>query len=477
MIALDSPLQNLILTTRSNTPFIMNSTTFESWRKWKEHLQVLIFKIFSARDISIDGSPFKWFRNLRTLSITGNYKSFIHTLPNIMFQGLSNLQELHLNYLNIQVLSSGVLHTFSSFDTLKVLDLAHNLITEQDGLHEIWNILSLETVDLSYNKIETLLFNSTARDLPNLKKLYIDNQDVPKYLTGLVLYDLCRQAPYLNTVNAYNYIVRTFSPNHPICSHIISFHFSESACYMESTVYAPNLKRIYISNVRGRKISEAIKILSFFKTPQLRTADLSSNQISVIDEESAILLRNLTYLDLRNNELISLATLQHLPKIEILLLSGNKITVVPKPFLSNTASLTNLDTHDNTLVCDCSVQDFKDWILTDTVVYLWNNASTGTRYTCAAPESEKDVSVTEVELDCESPLLKIALISITCVIVITVAAGLVGRYRWHIKYKLFLLFNRRRYQNYLINNDDAHEDDENEDGLPRYDAYVISSTR
>ena len=45
------------------------------------------------------------------------------------------------------------------------------------------------------------------------------------------------------------------------------------------------------------------------------------------------------------------------------------------------------------------------------------------------------------------------------------------QYRWHIKYELFLLVNRRRnQQHYLINDDERIDDDET--GVPRYDAYV-----
>ena len=34
------------------------------------------------------------------------------------------------------------------------------------------------------------------------------------------------------------------------------------------------------------------------------------------------------------------------------------------------------------------------------------------------------------------------------------------------------MFNRRAYQNYLLNDDEVIPDDEDEDGVPRYDAYV-----
>ncbi|XP_072048540.1 toll-like receptor 2 type-2 [Amphiura filiformis] len=65
-------------------------------------------------------------------------------------------------------------------------------------------------------------------------------------------------------------------------------------------------------------------------------------------------------------------------------------------------------------------------------------------------------------------------IGIACFIVLVIATIIVVRYRWHIEYIRFLLFNRRPYQNNLINNDDdVLGDDEDEDGVPRYDAYVI----
>ena len=468
--ALDSPLTNITLTTRSNTHFTLSSSTFESWRVWKQSLQVLIFDLPFGTDISVDGSPFKWFRNLRTLSITGNVRSSIRTLPNIVFQGLSNLQELHLNYLNIQVLSSGVLHTFSSFDTLKVLDLAHNLITEQDGLHEIWNISSLEKINLSYNKIDILSLNPTC-GLPNLTTLQTENQNVPD-LSGILLKDICTAAPQLNVLDAENNFV--FCGETVLCSNITAFHFTGSRCLVLGIIYAPDLKHLFLGGLTYvGYYTHALHLLYLIESSQLRTVDMSSNQISVINKEDAILMRNLTYLDLRNNLLTSLGTLQHLSGIQILLLGGNKITVVPKSFFSNNPSLTTLDIRDNSLVCDCSVEDLRNWILTDEMIYLWNNDSEGTHYTCAAPDSEKGLSITEVELYCESPLLKITLASAFCVTLTVVAIVIIVRFRWHIRYRLFLLLNRRKYQNYLINNDDAHEDDENEDGFPRYDAYVI----
>ncbi|XP_072047159.1 toll-like receptor 2 type-2 [Amphiura filiformis] len=91
-------------------------------------------------------------------------------------------------------------------------------------------------------------------------------------------------------------------------------------------------------------------------------------------------------------------------------------------------------------------------------------------YTCFYPDSEKDYSITQVNLDCALHLWKYILIAIACTIVL-ISGILIVRYWWHIKYKFFLLFNRRRnQQHHLIENAERIDDDEN--GPPRYDAYV-----
>ena len=64
-------------------------------------------------------------------------------------------------------------------------------------------------------------------------------------------------------------------------------------------------------------------------------------------------------------------------------------------------------------------------------------------------------------------------VSVTCGIVTIIAVILVVRYRWHIQYRLSLLFNRRAYLNYLINDNGADDDFEDEDGVPLYDACII----
>ena len=212
--------------------------------------------------------------------------------------------------------------------------------------------------------------------------------------------------------------------------------------------------------------------MTIFNAPLLKTVDLSSNHISMIDEEDAKLLSTVIYLNLRNNLLASLSNLNHLYYIKELLLGSNKISIVPKFLLSKTP-LQTVDLRDNVFLCDCNVEDLQVWMLTDTVAYLWNSPSTVNRYICVEPDSVNGFSITEVELDCDLPVVTYISISVTCLVLVIIAAFLIVKYRWHIQYKLFLLLNRRANQNYLVNNDVELDDFEGEDGVPLYDAYVI----
>ena len=89
-------------------------------------------------------------------------------------------------------------------------------------------------------------------------------------------------------------------------------------------------------------------------------------------------------------------------------------------------------------------------------------------FCCETPESRKGLSITIIDLDCEQPIWLYVSTSTTSFIIAMITVALVVRYRWHIQYRLFLLFNRRRiHQDNLVD-----EDDDNEDGRPRFDAFV-----
>ncbi len=154
---------------------------------------------------------------------------------------------------------------------------------------------------------------------------------------------------------------------------------------------------------------------------------------------------------------------------QLLILNNNAITVIRKGVLSQSQHpfLTTIDLGDNKFQCDCSIIPLQNWIREDNIVKI---ESVYNHYLCFSPESEKGSSITSVNLDCESHLWSYIVIGIASTFVVLIVAIVMVRYRWHIKYRWFLMFNRRYQQHYLIANDERMDDDE--DGIPRYDAYV-----
>ena len=461
--ALHSPLQNLTLVTNDVD---LNSTTFESWPEWKQFLQV--FEI-TFHDITLEGSPFKWFQKLRILRISSDQlPSSLITLSNHTFEGLESLLELHLNYLNFDnLVPSEALMIFGVYNALKVLNLAHNQLEDNEITFQICLITSLNKIDLSYNEFFGLQLRCS---LPNLTIL-----ETEKLYSNIYFDDVCNTAPNLMQLNAKNF--GTYLDNTTLCSKIVALTLSNSRVWFRSHIVVPHLNELYLSETTYNSAPViSIEILNNFKLSQIRIIDLSSNLISVIDKEDAWLLTNVTYLNLRNNTLTSLTSLHHLSKIQVLLVGKNRIGIVPEAFLGNKLHI--LELCNNVLQCDCNLESFRNWILTNKNGFLANDCSAfdpkGLHYKCSSPDGRLGISVTEIDLDCKSPLLKIISVSITCVTCLLVIVGIIIRYRWHIQYTLFLLFNRRAYQNYLVNEDNNNDnyDEDDEQGMPLHDAYV-----
>ena len=448
--SLNSSLQSLELWLRASYGRV-NSTTFESLPKWKESLQNLTigWTYIGGVDIVIEGSPFQWFPQLKRLQIQGYGATSSWTDPKNTFQGLASLKEVHLIELSIKdSLAASVLST-PVMSSLQVLNLAKNEIGDSN---ELWNMIhdmsTLETIDLSRRADNSFIYSfQLFSNKSNLRTLNLNH-----LAWGII--GLCQKIKVPN---------------------LFSFYSSKSAVYTCSNralIQAPRLEELHLSGIelkvnKGDKWRNipVIGVLSIFDEPQLKTLYLSDNQIEWIEEGDARRLSNVTHLDLSNNMLTSLSNLAHLYNIEVLLLGANHLYAVPMNLLSNNV-LQILDLFDNRFVCNCSIERFQKWVLVDDITHLWNNGGGG--YKCIEPYS--GYSITELHLDCEVPLLMYISVSVTGGLVTIFAAILAVRYRWHIQYRIFLLFKRRAY---LINDDDSDDDFEDEDGVPRYDAYVI----
>ncbi|XP_072043490.1 toll-like receptor 2 [Amphiura filiformis] len=468
---------NLLNSTMFDTVIVnLNSTTFEGLAKWNATLNTLT--IFVA-ELWIEGSPFKWFPNLHVLRIIGNgdYPQPVKMFSANAFDGLENLRELRLTYLHFNVFASGALHIFGAYNSLKFLDLANNEIQDDITYDQLCVITSLEELVLSNNNIYSLPHSFPCN--PFLNTLLANKALAASHSSSIDLVEICHNAPNLDILDASSLFIYFGSCT---CPKLMNIYLNEILPYdiASAEVIVPNLQRLYLANVKGSQYPQnMIKVvLNAFKSHNLQFLDLHSNAISAIDKEDAMLLNNLIWLDLSNNQLVSLSNLQNLNHMQTLLLSGNKISVVPESLLSqsNHPELQTLELQNNPLLCDCSVMALRKWLLTDQVVSLYYDTPIehDDYYICHSPDSKYGLSVTEINLDCKPKLWMYISIGIACLVVVVITTIIVVRYRWHIQYIRFLLFNRRPYQNYLINNDDdVLGDDEDENGVPRYDAYVI----
>ncbi|XP_072043499.1 toll-like receptor 6 [Amphiura filiformis] len=459
----------------------LNSTTFEGLPKCN-NATLNALKIFAA-EFWIEGSPFKWFPNLHVLQIIGNsgHPQTVKVFSVNAFVGLENLRELQLTLLYFNVFASGALRILGTYNSLKVLNLVDNHIQGDITYDQLCVITSLEKLDLSYNNIYSFPHSFPCN--PLLKTLLVSKKSPGWRSSSIHLVKICHNAPNLNILDVsywYIYLGKC------TCPKLMTLYLNDilTGNIVSAEVIVPNLQRLHMGNVHfgSQYTQNTIKaILNIFKSHNLQYLDLHSNSISAIDKEEAMLLGNLTWLDLSYNQLVSLDNLQNLNHMHTLILSGNKIAVVPESILSqsNHQELQTLELENNPLLCDCSVMALREWLLTDQVVSLYFGPidllfPDNYNYICHLPDSKYGLSVTEIDLDCKSKLWMYISIGIACLVVVVIATTIVLRYRWHIRYIRFLLFNRRPYQNNLINNDDdVLGDDEDEDGVPRYDAYVI----
>ena len=227
-----------------------------------------------------------------------------------------------------------------------------------------------------------------------------------------------------------------------------------------------NLPSLQILNLAGKELSSIWEIL-FIKARSLLTLDLSFNNIETIEIEELDSFPKLANLNLEGNLLTSLEleVLHQLNYLKTLNAAGKQIVTVPSWLLSNSSnsSLQTLDLSNNPFHCDCDLVPFTKWILTKKVTWLLK-----TKYTCATPESLTGVTITSIDLDCSSHVGFYLTISIPVALVVFMMIFLMIKYRWHIRYKLFLLC---RYCCYPVPNiEDLEMNVIN--GPYRYHAYI-----
>ena len=252
---------------------------------------------------------------------------------------------------------------------------------------------------------------------------------------------LCDVFPKLHKVKIIDSIIKPFPSPLALqnCLQLERLDLSgtmEKNVLLDSNPLYTNMSTLVVLKM-ARNFLQSVKQIYFINAPMLFSLDLSDNQIETIDNEFASVYPEIIYLYLNGNGLSSFAGLEHFTFLRHLGAADIQISEVPLWLFSEEAgpSLKTLDLAENPFQCSCDIEPFREWILSDKNVRLEPG-----EYICASPGSLTEYSITAIDLDCGSHLSFYLSISIPFVLLLCMICYLLVRYRWHIKYKLVLLY-------------------------------------
>ena len=480
---LQSPLYHLELRIMQIYPTIANAINITTLKVLQKFNSTLTHLVLTLNELKLFDYSFIWMPNLIILEVKWNV---IRNLTKNAFYELNSLQKLILCSNQLSKVPSEALEVFRKSATLQYLDLSSNSISNipQDAFSAVSPSLIYLNMDnnflesfistrwlnlfqkLNHISLTGLVVEYRYLTLPNSPLLSLQNFQISNFNLSFTS-PLCSVFPNLEVVAIFDTIIVKFPSDLALhkCSHL--FHLDLSGSVKNLTFLDLDNLNISISTLNTlemvRNQVQSMKQI-FIKAPMLTTLDLSYNVIKSVDADIAMAYPNLKSLNLDANGLESIAGLQGLYFLQNLSAAQNQITDIPSWLISrpSTSFTVVLDLNTNPFNCTCNIESFRKWILSDSNTWLQPG-----QYVCATPETLKGVSITAIELDCGSKTsLSLYLgISFAMVIMFCTLLIIIFQYRWHIKYKLFLLY--RNYHPFPNN----MEDDFIELNL-QYHAYV-----
>ena len=430
---------------------------------------LLSLNILNTYIITIEDATFIEFSKLQRLIINN---AILGNLAQHAFSGLYHLQELYLTNNQFTSFPGLALSEISIRRSLRKLDLSHNKIANANSHYPL--PASLRDLILDYNPLSSI--EESLCEHQNITNLSLNHltqftlkfcKKIPKLLRKLDL-----SWPSNRDVINFRSFLSTLSQD---TSHLQMLNISGCSMYNANMVAMQNLTslehfeaggsfkftldfsakwghyilfpKLIILNLASNKIKSITKMDLSRATPLLQNLDLSKNRIQDVYDDTFKSLTKLKYLNLAYNLFHRVNTLVHMKSIIKLDLSLNFVSEVPETFLQTVknSGLINLDLSGNPYSCTCALQPFKKWILADRNVFLHSRLM----YTCAGPSKMDGLSITEINLDCKSKVPIYVGISTCCGFLLCLNIVLVFHLRWHIRYKLFLLFKRRRYRQHV----------------------------
>ena len=498
--SLDCQMTTINFQDHTNFGTLLNPSTFETLSRINSSLMALVMQK-PGNVVSIVGAAFRRFHKLKELGI----HSSLQYISTDAFEGLPYLQVLDLSYNFLNLGEANAAMLFSNMMSLESLDLGFNSFDHIFKLDTLWNLTSLKYLNLTNNEIYSLECElncpTNLREI-NFSYMYDDNkskkicmnQTFP-FLTTFNIqqtksnfvkftFPICDFAPNLRHCMMFN-VIPDYAPYWPFasllqtalgkrCNYLEDLDISQSTggflTDKQFDIFLPNLKKLNIA----RNILPSLTNLSFIKSANLNWLIAKDNMLGSF--EMIPLFDNLTHLDMNGNKIDQLEEIIHLDTLQRLNVSRNLIRNISKAEIDKLQdlSLNTLDISDNPFDCTCDILHFKKWILSDDVTFVLDQA-----IRCQSPATLTGNSVTSVNLYCTSHLVTYIAVFMSIGLFVCLLTILVVRFRWHIKYKLFLLlrdWRRRKYQN-MVEDEFADIDDDDDDNIginwPRaYHAYV-----
>ena len=445
----------LIIGRYVNVP-VIDKTSLQVLEKWNTSLiELRMLLVLLQR---VEDHTFTWIPNLLILDLDRNKINFI---AKNAFYGLNTLEELILSNNSLTSVPDA-LEVFRISTSLQHLDLGTNKIIwplASDTFSAVSN--SLTYLNLAISNTFSNIPTNWIGTLQHLSELTLTSSD-SQILTSSIKLNMSRPTlqsltiRYIGTIEFTQPlctlfpILQVFIATNMILSNMISFLQSLEACInlkeLDLSRSIDNFNdlthlNITISDLHTLKLRQSnlpsIKLLFFINAPNLSILDLADNLITTIDSEIAHRYQGLISLNIQDNQLQSLSGLQNLASLHYLIAASNKITSVPDWLLSKSTNLWILHLSNNPFQCNCKIEPFRKWILSDMQTWLPPDPN---MYVCATPDNLKGMSITGVDLDCKPKTALYLSITIPSVLFLCIAINFLFRYRWHIKYKLFLLY-------------------------------------
>ena len=450
-----SPLQVLELLPGQQSGKPLDAFYLKNITQWNTTLTTLIMSGFPFQGI-LDYT-FQWLPYLKRLDLSTNNIKYV---SDHAFFGIHFLDELTLASNYLTQIPSGSLAALSG---LKKLDLSSNQIT--DIVHDTFITLSsLNSLNLRRNEIVQI--GTWTHYLINLKELVLDDTTSFDFRTMCDLFPNLTHAILASTHTTGGIVGFPEFLGLNKCPFLVELDLSGSITnwyFNNESISLPSLRSLNMANNEMTSVHQMM-----FIRANLTSLDLSLNRIQAIEGEVLTSYAGLIELDLQANKLVVIDGLWYLPLLRYLNLAINQLTQVPDWLFSKTnyaTALEKLELEFNPFRCDCSIQELRKWIFTDTTTHMPSLSD----YRCDQPKELTFMQITAIRLDCQSNVGFYVSVGIPCTLMALVLLTLLIKYRWHIKYRLHLLL--RHYRPFpQINGDNVEMLEQN--GAIRFHAYV-----